>query len=72
MNKKYSLEITPSKILIQNERMRLQLSTATTTTRKSELALNEKDSKINIDLIVSGGTKDGYFRVTCESGKYLY
>jgi hypothetical protein len=62
----------PSKFLIQNERMKLHLSTATTTTRKSELALIEQDIKIKIDLIVSGGTKDGYLRVTCESGKSVY
>ena len=49
--------------------MNLQLSTTSTTTRKSELSLIEK-VKIKIDLIVSGGKKDGYFRVTCESGKF--
>lgn len=69
MHIKFRLELIPSRFLIENERMNLQLSTTSTTTRKSELSLIEK-VKIKIDLIVSGGKKDGYFRVTCESGKF--
>ncbi len=65
LNLKFTIELAPTKFLIQNDRMNLLVSTTTTSaTSKFEFA----HPKIKINLHVSGGKKDGYLRVTCESG----
>jgi hypothetical protein len=66
LNLKFTIELAPTKFLIQNERMNWLMSTTTTTTVISKIEFVQP--KININLHVSGGKKDGYLRVTCESG----
>ena len=70
LNLKFTIELAPTKFLIQNDRMNLLVSTTTTTTATSKFEFVHP--KIKINLHVSGGKKDGYLRVTCESGMILY